>query len=344
MAKAKKLPSGNWRVQAYIGKDADGKNKYKSFTASTKKEAEFMASEYLVQHKAEENSPNAFLTFSDASTAYFKLKENILSPSTLKGYKSTLQGLSNIINCTLQELSETDVLQRMVNTNATHYSVKSLKNQIGLVSAVLTSNKLRIPEITFPAAVKKEMILPDKSECIKIVAALKDAPINVECQILLALTCSLRYSEIAALTPAKIKDGYVYVSGAIVLNENNVPTYKAANKTKSSARAVPLPDYLDKRLKEICKDKNENEFIFPYSEQKLLCAFRRCLKDHGLPPYTIHAMRHAYASWMTSQGIPESTILKNGGWETDSVMKKVYRYAFVEDDKKAKSAADNFFK
>ena len=35
MAKAKKLPSGNWRVKAYIGVGEDGKKKYKSFTATT---------------------------------------------------------------------------------------------------------------------------------------------------------------------------------------------------------------------------------------------------------------------------------------------------------------------
>ena len=46
MAKARKLPSGNWRTKIYIGKDSDGKNIYKSFTAETKKESEYMAAEY----------------------------------------------------------------------------------------------------------------------------------------------------------------------------------------------------------------------------------------------------------------------------------------------------------
>ena len=46
MATAKKLPSGQWRVLAYIGTGPDGKRQYKSFTAGTKKEAEYMAAEY----------------------------------------------------------------------------------------------------------------------------------------------------------------------------------------------------------------------------------------------------------------------------------------------------------
>ena len=41
MATAKKLPSGSWRVQLYAGKTPDGKRRYLSFTANTKKEAEY---------------------------------------------------------------------------------------------------------------------------------------------------------------------------------------------------------------------------------------------------------------------------------------------------------------
>ena len=47
MANAKKLPSGSWRVRVYDGKDQNGKDVYKSFTAPTKKQAEYLAAEYL---------------------------------------------------------------------------------------------------------------------------------------------------------------------------------------------------------------------------------------------------------------------------------------------------------
>ena len=48
MAKAKKLPSGSWRVRVYDGKTAEGKNIYKSFTAPAKKDAEYLAAEYAL--------------------------------------------------------------------------------------------------------------------------------------------------------------------------------------------------------------------------------------------------------------------------------------------------------
>ncbi len=46
MAKAKKLKSGSWRCLVYDYTDLDGKQHYESFTAPTKKEAEYLAAEF----------------------------------------------------------------------------------------------------------------------------------------------------------------------------------------------------------------------------------------------------------------------------------------------------------
>ena len=79
MAKAKKLPSGNWRVLVYAGKE-NGKNKYKSFTAPTKKEAEFQAAQYAMERKERENGA---MTVQEAIDRYIDAKEGVLSPSTV---------------------------------------------------------------------------------------------------------------------------------------------------------------------------------------------------------------------------------------------------------------------
>lgn len=84
MATAKKLPSGAWRCLVYTGKDADGKRKYKSFTADSKKEAEYLAAVYLARAKQEESS----MTIRKAVAEYIEAKENILSPSTIEGYRN----------------------------------------------------------------------------------------------------------------------------------------------------------------------------------------------------------------------------------------------------------------
>ena len=55
MPKAKKLPSGNWRVLLYIGKDETGKRIYKSFTDKDKRKALNDATTYLVSRKDANN-------------------------------------------------------------------------------------------------------------------------------------------------------------------------------------------------------------------------------------------------------------------------------------------------
>ena len=70
MAKAKKLPSGSWRVNQYVGKDKNGKRIYKSFTASSKKEAEFMAAEYVLLYKDKNSANHINLTLGDAIDMY----------------------------------------------------------------------------------------------------------------------------------------------------------------------------------------------------------------------------------------------------------------------------------
>ena len=78
MATAKKLPSGNYRVLVYTGKDASGKRQYKSFTDPDKRTAEFLASEYLTRKR--KGSTAAELTLAQAIEQYIDSKEHVLSP------------------------------------------------------------------------------------------------------------------------------------------------------------------------------------------------------------------------------------------------------------------------
>ncbi len=52
--KKNELPSGNYRVQVLDYTDVDGKKHYKSFTAPTKAEAQFLAAEWKKQGRRKE--------------------------------------------------------------------------------------------------------------------------------------------------------------------------------------------------------------------------------------------------------------------------------------------------
>ena len=63
--------------EVYAWKDAAGKRVYQSFTAPTKKEAEFLAVEYIYKRK---NTNREKLTFQEESDQYIENRQNILSP------------------------------------------------------------------------------------------------------------------------------------------------------------------------------------------------------------------------------------------------------------------------
>ena len=135
MATAKKLPSGQYRVLIYIGKDNNGKRKYKSFTAPTKKEAEYLASEYLMVNKAK-NEPLS-ITLGEAYDRYIESKEFILSPASIREYKRARNRvLSSLMDIRLSDLSQ-EMIQNAINQEAKTLSWKTVRDIHGMLASVL---------------------------------------------------------------------------------------------------------------------------------------------------------------------------------------------------------------
>lgn len=86
MAEPKKMPSGNWRVRVFLGKDKSGKKKYKSITAATKKEAKRAADRFELSLTTSCIDYND-LTLEQACKMYIESKSAVLSPSTIAGYE-----------------------------------------------------------------------------------------------------------------------------------------------------------------------------------------------------------------------------------------------------------------
>ena len=136
MAKAKKLPSGKWRALVYDYTDSSGKRKYQSFTAETKKEAEFLAADYSLNKKS--RSSTSDMTLYEGYTRYIESKSNILSPSTIRGYvQMQKNSYPSLMDCKIKSLTQ-EKIQIAVNEYAAKFSSKTVRNRHGLISAVLS--------------------------------------------------------------------------------------------------------------------------------------------------------------------------------------------------------------
>ena len=59
----------------------------------------------------------------------------------------------------------------------------------------------------------------------------------------------------------------------------------------------------------------------------------------GIPHFSLHKLRHYFASEMSELKVSDADILKMGGWKSDHVMKTVYRHSMMDRDEQAKREA-----
>lgn len=130
MAKAKKLPSGQWRTLVYDYTDSQGKRHYESFTAESKKESEYVAAEFALNKRKKKVSGTSLL-FRDAAINYCNARSNVLSPSTLMGYKQLMRNAYCSINDIKIKDFDKQILQSWVNEYSMNHAPKTIRNAYG---------------------------------------------------------------------------------------------------------------------------------------------------------------------------------------------------------------------
>ena len=329
MASAKKLPSGNWRVLVYTGKDANGKRLYQSFTADTKKAAEFAAAEYQTKRKTKAKEDR---TLSQAYERYIEIKRNTLSPSTVREYNhAAKRDFPELMPLKLSKITPEDV-QSAVNIMAATCSPKSVRNAHGLLSAVL---RMFAPDIRLntrlPQPKKAEIYVPTEKEVEQLIRSI--AGTELEKAVLLAAFGSLRRSEVCALTSDDITGNVIQINKAMVQSPEKEWTIKQP-KSKAGYRSIALPPFVIAKL----IPQTGTKRIVNLSPTTISNHFKQHLDRAGLPHFRFHDLRHYQASILHAMGVPDKYIMERGGWKTDSTLKNIYQHTMsdkrkeVEDD------------
>lgn len=326
MAKAKKLPSGNWRVRVYAGDDETGKKIYKSFTAPTKKEAEYMASEYLMTGKKKAASAGD-MTLREAYERYIDSKCNVLSPSTVREYKSCAnRDLQELMPMKIKDLTQEDV-QRAISRMAIDHSPKSVRNAHGLLSSVLGAYYPEFQLFTrLPQKKKSDTVIPTEAEVNALLKASEGK--HLHRAILLGAVGTLRRSEICALTKADIRGNGVMVNKAMVMDENKQYVIKTT-KTTAGTRFVELPKYVIDELKAV-----PDERVYNYSPATLTNKFVLLTEKVLGKKFRFHDLRHYSASVLHAMGVPDLYIMKRGGWDSRETLDRIYQHILTDEQKK----------
>ncbi len=82
-----------------------------------------------------------------------------------------------------------------------------------------------------------------------------------------------------------------------------------------------MPKYLANRMKRLCKQAGDGK-LFTLTPIQVLYRFKKLLATNGLPPYTIHSLRHCFAAILHAQNVPDKYVMEMGGWASGSVLKE----------------------
>ena len=322
MASARKLPSGNYRVNLFIGME-NGKRKYKSFTAPTKKQAELLAAQYNIDRK---EKPKCEMTVTEAAERFIADHSNVLAPSTLRGYQNIKKNnMTKISQTKLCNLTQEQV-QAWINSLSKDHSPKTVDNIYAFLSSIMSEFMEDTKfNVTLPRKKKTMLSVPEDAEVESLIAYFEKEP-YVQSAMMLAAVVGMRRGEICALEWGDIQDSKIFVTKALSMNAEKTFVVKTP-KTFDGMRVLIIPESLEKRLLSLKKPDRKDERIFHFTPNALTDRFVKARKKLGFS-WRFHDLRHYNASVMLSIGVPDKYAMKRMGHATTNMLKTVYQHTF----------------
>lgn len=340
MAKAKKLPSGSWRVRVTHTGD-DGVQHVVSFTDENPKVAEAKAAMWKAG-MLEKEMNRRFLPLGDAIDAYIETGRCTgMSPATIRAHVSSRNNaFTTIIEKRINKLTLRDI-QSWINVRAQEVAPKTVKNNLDLLIVVLKQNEISLnwDALRLP---KRKAVEPEVPSDAQVTAMINDLRANKNndmfIAVMLASLYGLRRSEICALTWQDIQTvgdpehpkHVLVINKALVRDENNLLVEKDT-KTDSGERTISLSDpvyaELIRRRNTIASTRTN---IISLSPNALTNRYATLAKKYGVCT-KFHVLRHYMASVMARENVHTKYAAKILGHASPSTTERIYTH--VMDDK-----------
>lgn len=316
---ATRMPSGRWRSKIYIG-TVDGKKKYISVTADTKKDCLIKAA----KAKEDLNLDAPKLTVDQAVTRYVETKRGVLSPATVAGYLSKQRLYITpypISSVRLDQLTP-QKMQAWISAVAGNVSKKTVANAYGILVA---SVRMFVPKadlaVRLPQGKKYGGYVPSTEEVVILLQAAKQYDERLYRACLLSAFGTLRRGEICCLTSDDIHGEILHVEKDMVKDEHGKWIVKLP-KTEDSIRDVRLPQWI---INEMPKGR-----LVDYVPDEITKWFVKVLKETGLPHFRFHDLRKHAVSLMATQGVSMASIKDIGGWSNLQTPQQIYIKALAD--------------
>lgn len=264
------------------------------------------------------------MTFQKAAEGYIRLKHEVLSPSTRRGYHIIIRRLSDGFKGTMINDMDHIIVQNEISRLSGSLAPKTVCNTHAFIKSVLEVYRpgIRI-RTTLPPKKNSEGYLPTEEEVRRILDYVKGTKYYVP---FILGVCGMRRSEICAVTGDDIKDNTLHICKARVDGDEGL-TVKDSAKTTDSTRTIYLQ-------KEIADTIAAQGYAFKHRPDNLRRRLHEVQDALNIPRFRFHDLRVYFVSYAhTVLNIPEKLIQEAGGWKSDYTMKKVYRRTMQEEYK-----------
>lgn len=307
-----KLPSGSYRIRETV----NGVTYSKTVKFKPKK---YEAEQIIADMVGTGETSISYMTVGDAMSRYIAAKKNTLSPATIRCYVSYEKQFSQKFKSTLLSELTDEKVQLEINRFAKDKSAKYVKNLSAFIlPAIKMFRKKLVIDITLPkGGQKRKAHDPVDKEIEMLIEKIHESKYEIPIELAIM---GLRRSEICGLSIDDIGDGKLTIHNVKVQGADGKWVLRDCNKNGMPYRIVDIPKSLEEKIR-------KQGYIYKGHPGNIYKNLSKLLKKLGIEHFPLHQLRHYYASLSHALKVPDEYIMHNGGWKTDSVLKKVYRHA-----------------
>ena len=355
MAKTKKRADGRYQQSVYLGRDADGKKKYKVFYAKTRAELERIVIEFKTSGqsgKLIKNEDTLLIDYARAWLGTYKVNKGI---NTQAMYENIIEKHiePSLGHYTLSEIRRSDI-QQAISERADKYRTceqyrLTLKQILdcAVEDGIIASNPCtRIELPAKPRSTKRA--LTDIEKLAISSAAFGDMD---KAFVYLIYFFGMRREEALAIMPADFdfKKMLVHVHKAIVF-DGNTPVI-SSTKNSTSDRYINIPEqsvpffkgYLASLKSMYLIHKENGELLTQSAYTKMWRRILKCMNEavitdsqkklniKPISDLTAHIFRHNYATMLYYSGISIKKAAQLMGHANTKMIMEIY--AHLDDEK-----------